>query len=153
MSRQLCPHHPDVDYQHAWGCPDCVRDLRAKLDASERAAAEMRGVLEMLEYRDYDTAKAWPTRHVRDAALRSDAGRDYVPKAEVEGLRELVRLANDVMKFKTEEVLAMRVEVAEAWRKGMTDAMQICQESVLANKAYFIMLIEAARDARKEGPQ
>lgn len=28
MSRQLCKTHPDVDYKTAWGCPDCVRELR-----------------------------------------------------------------------------------------------------------------------------
>jgi hypothetical protein len=28
MSRQLCKHHPDVDYKIAWGCPDCIVELR-----------------------------------------------------------------------------------------------------------------------------
>lgn len=27
-ARHLCQHHPDVDYRHAWGCPDCLRELR-----------------------------------------------------------------------------------------------------------------------------
>lgn len=28
MSRQLCPHHPDVDYKLNWACPDCLVELR-----------------------------------------------------------------------------------------------------------------------------
>lgn len=27
-SRSLCQTHPGVDYKHAWGCPECVRELR-----------------------------------------------------------------------------------------------------------------------------
>jgi len=30
MSRQLCPHHPTVDYKTAWGCPECLTELREK---------------------------------------------------------------------------------------------------------------------------
>lgn len=33
MSRQLCKSHPDVDYKTAWGCPECVRELREALCA------------------------------------------------------------------------------------------------------------------------
>ena len=28
--RRLCKHHPGVDYRHAWGCPDCLKELRAE---------------------------------------------------------------------------------------------------------------------------
>jgi len=28
-AHQLCKTHPGVDYKTAWGCPECVRDLRA----------------------------------------------------------------------------------------------------------------------------
>lgn len=28
MSRQLCKTHPNVDYRKAWGCPDCLAELR-----------------------------------------------------------------------------------------------------------------------------
>lgn len=28
MSRQLCKLHPGVDYKKAWGCPDCLAELR-----------------------------------------------------------------------------------------------------------------------------
>ena len=28
MSRSLCKLHPDVDYKTAWGCPDCLAELR-----------------------------------------------------------------------------------------------------------------------------
>jgi len=31
MSRQLCNLHPNVDYKTAWGCPDCLVELRAEL--------------------------------------------------------------------------------------------------------------------------
>jgi hypothetical protein len=34
--RQLCQSHPGVDYRTAWGCPECVAELRAQL-ATERA--------------------------------------------------------------------------------------------------------------------
>lgn len=27
-SRVLCQLHPNVDYKHAWGCPECVAELR-----------------------------------------------------------------------------------------------------------------------------
>ncbi len=27
-ARQLCPHHPNVNYKIAWGCPDCLAQLR-----------------------------------------------------------------------------------------------------------------------------
>lgn len=30
MSRQLCKSHPDVDYKTAWGCPDCLAELRCQ---------------------------------------------------------------------------------------------------------------------------
>lgn len=30
-SRQLCPTHPDVNYKTAWGCPECVREMRSEL--------------------------------------------------------------------------------------------------------------------------
>ena len=26
--RQLCKSHPNVNYKHAWGCPDCVAEMR-----------------------------------------------------------------------------------------------------------------------------
>lgn len=29
--RQLCPTHPEVNYKTAWGCPDCVKELRETL--------------------------------------------------------------------------------------------------------------------------
>lgn len=91
MSRQLCPHHPDVDYRHAWGCPDCVRELRAKLDAAERVAAEMRKALTdarswvVGDTRDKNASRAALAKQTvpeLDRALSSEAGRDYVPKAE-----------------------------------------------------------------------
>ncbi len=28
MTRRLCKTHPDVDYKHEWGCPECVSELR-----------------------------------------------------------------------------------------------------------------------------
>lgn len=28
MTTHLCAIHPDVDSVHAWGCPDCVAELR-----------------------------------------------------------------------------------------------------------------------------
>lgn len=39
-SRVLCATHPDVDYRHAWGCPDCVRELRER-NAKLTAACEL----------------------------------------------------------------------------------------------------------------
>lgn len=26
--RTLCNIHPDIDYMHHWGCPECLKDLR-----------------------------------------------------------------------------------------------------------------------------
>jgi hypothetical protein len=40
--RQLCPHHPNVDYRAAWGCPDCVEELRVKLAVTRGLLAEAR---------------------------------------------------------------------------------------------------------------
>ena len=28
--KRLCKHHPEIDYKHHWGCPDCLAELRAK---------------------------------------------------------------------------------------------------------------------------
>ena len=36
-AHQLCKTHPGVDYKTSWGCPECVRDLRAD-NARLRAA-------------------------------------------------------------------------------------------------------------------
>lgn len=33
QARQLCSVHPKVDYRTAWGCPDCIVELRAHKDA------------------------------------------------------------------------------------------------------------------------
>ena len=30
--RILCSIHPAVDYKHAWGCPDCIVEMRAQID-------------------------------------------------------------------------------------------------------------------------
>jgi hypothetical protein len=30
MVRPLCQTHPDLNYKTAWGCPECVRELRAE---------------------------------------------------------------------------------------------------------------------------
>ena len=30
ISRTLCQSHPAVDYKTAWGCPECVRELRVE---------------------------------------------------------------------------------------------------------------------------
>jgi hypothetical protein len=29
MTGRLCRHHPDVDAERMWGCPDCLCELRA----------------------------------------------------------------------------------------------------------------------------
>jgi hypothetical protein len=39
MVRPLCQTHPDVNYKTAWGCPECVRELRAE-NANLRDALE-----------------------------------------------------------------------------------------------------------------
>ena len=31
LRRTLCQTHPDVDYTTAWGCPECVREMRAEI--------------------------------------------------------------------------------------------------------------------------
>ena len=129
---ELRAERDDLRVANAALCAD-RDDLRAKLDASERAAAEMRAVLNMLLYSDYETANTWPTRHVRDAALRSDAGRDYVHRSEVE----------------------------KAWRKGMTDAAAWvkCGEDVCKNshESYILQVITDrilfVRDAKTTPPQ
>lgn len=40
-ARQLCATHPEVNYKTAWGCPDCVKELREDVrrlrDAGEEA--------------------------------------------------------------------------------------------------------------------
>ncbi len=41
MNKQLCPHHPNVDYKTAWGCPECVIELRAALAASRAECAKL----------------------------------------------------------------------------------------------------------------
>ncbi len=33
-ARQLCSDHPNVNYKTAWGCPECVRELRMALAES-----------------------------------------------------------------------------------------------------------------------
>ena len=37
--RRLCQTHRDVDYRHAWGCPDCLVDLRERNRALVEALA------------------------------------------------------------------------------------------------------------------
>lgn len=36
-SRSLCQTHPNVDCKHAWGCPECVRELRERNDKLREA--------------------------------------------------------------------------------------------------------------------
>ena len=47
-ARQLCKTHPGVDYKVAWGCPLCVRDLRAD-------NARLRAALAACEFRITDS--------------------------------------------------------------------------------------------------
>lgn len=28
--RILCEIHPEIDYKHHWGCPECLRELKAE---------------------------------------------------------------------------------------------------------------------------
>ena len=41
MSRSLCKLHPDVDYKTAWGCPDCLAELRNELAAAQKDAERL----------------------------------------------------------------------------------------------------------------
>ncbi len=34
--RRQCKHHPEVDYLRAWGCPDCLAELRTELRELKR---------------------------------------------------------------------------------------------------------------------
>lgn len=46
--RRLCPTHPDIDYRHEWGCPQCVTELRDEVEtlASRSSTPGGRTVLE-----------------------------------------------------------------------------------------------------------
>lgn len=112
--RQLCQIHPNVDYRHAWGCPDCVVELRtalaetqqelelrtsiydkamAKLEAAEQereywhAAATTRR--QMYEYR-YHQLKDANTQ--RDFALKALAEADTKLDDALAALREMIML-------------------------------------------------------------
>lgn len=99
MSRQLCPYHPDVDYQHAWGCPDCVRELRAKLARAEMGCALVRSLAVVLRANHPPDHQAYKIAQDIDERL-ADSGQDYVPRSEVDA----------------------------AWRKGMEDAETLARE-------------------------
>ena len=38
--RRLCKTHRDVNYQTAWGCPDCLKELRTALAAIHTLAVD-----------------------------------------------------------------------------------------------------------------
>lgn len=63
--RQLCPSHPNVDYRTAWGCPDCVRELRVALEESVKLQSHYADLLNMHDggHRiGFKDAKAWIAR-------------------------------------------------------------------------------------------
>jgi len=37
VNRILCQSHPNIDYKTAWGCPDCVKDLRGQVNMLREA--------------------------------------------------------------------------------------------------------------------
>lgn len=148
--------------------------LRAKLDASERAAAAMlRALLQVRLAPLSQTA-----REMIDAAITRDAGRDYVPRAELErvqfqnaamyeALNRIGRrqpdeathpkicdcpacIARDVLKEPTCGLYVPRAEVDAAWRKGMTDGAKIASLCAEVFGCECSQRILSARDARKE---
>lgn len=102
-------------------------ELRAKLDASERANADCKAFLHALRLKhDLDVPE-----EVWSALFSTDAGRDYVPKAEVEaarrqGMREAAMIA-----------------------RSFTESMS--QRRVMETAAKIEAQILAACDAGKEG--
>lgn len=50
-SRHLCGTHPNVDYKTAWGCPDCVRELRQENAKLKREVERLQKLA--TEYEDH----------------------------------------------------------------------------------------------------
>lgn len=62
--RQLCPNHPDVNYKTAWGCPECVREMRDGLERLRLAVS--------LHIRAVDRIMIAPPSFQRDMAVANE---------------------------------------------------------------------------------
>lgn len=120
--------------------------LRAKLEASERANSKRYEVL--LEAKQYVLdlpLEGTLTMAARiDAALSSDAGRDYVPRVEYDAVMKTLRETDEDIRLNYIPRSDLKDERLVGWRKGMTDAA--AEVDTVAAKEKIL----AARDAKKE---
>lgn len=84
--RSLCQTHPEVNYKTAWGCPECVRELRqqrAALVAALKDACEVLECLRRAENEDHEQAGKnipWPVllpKRYTDALELAEKGADH----------------------------------------------------------------------------
>lgn len=64
-ARQLCSHHPNVNYKTAWGCPDCVMELRIALRESVKLQAHYASLLNVWDGGQrmiFENSEAWIAR-------------------------------------------------------------------------------------------
>ena len=79
--RQLCATHPDVDYQHEWGCPRCLSELRAEhadlVLVVEKLLAGARG--------HYTSCSVWRGKKRTPCTCGADEARELLLKIRGEG--------------------------------------------------------------------
>ena len=63
--RVLCSDHPNVNYKTAWGCPDCIMELRIALRESVKLQAHYAMLLNQWDggrRMIFDNSEAWIAR-------------------------------------------------------------------------------------------